>query len=300
MNKLFTYGCSFTKFEWSTWADIVGSTFPEHINYGRTGAGNHYIFNHVMQSIAKKEITKNDTVIVCWSGIDREDRFYKNKWLVGGTIYNNKYYDETYIKKYFDIEGAYIRDLAYLAATYETLKASGASFIFISMMDMDIVRDEPYTEQVRELLPWTKTSATKTYKKMYKDYTNQIRNSFHNVIFRYDWYSRSLDVKWEGYNDNWLDQYSLCAGEDWPSIDALKNERWNEFKKPVQEEIIEKFGFDSFEIFKLSRRWSRFDLHPTPLMHLEYVKKILPEFNIDEKTIEKIRNEDSTLPKQPA
>ena len=83
MNKLFTYGCSFTKFEWSTWADIVGSTFPEHINYGRTGAGNQYIFNHVMQSIAKKEITKNDTVIVCWSGIDREDRFYKSKWLIG-------------------------------------------------------------------------------------------------------------------------------------------------------------------------------------------------------------------------
>lgn len=35
MTRLFTFGCSFTKFFWPTWADILGQEFDYYENWGR-------------------------------------------------------------------------------------------------------------------------------------------------------------------------------------------------------------------------------------------------------------------------
>ena len=45
--RIFTFGCSFTNYLWSTWANILGYEFreAEFYNFGKSGAGNQYIFN---------------------------------------------------------------------------------------------------------------------------------------------------------------------------------------------------------------------------------------------------------------
>jgi hypothetical protein len=45
MSRLFTFGCSFTNYRWSTWADCLAPEFDYFENWGQSGGGNHYIFN---------------------------------------------------------------------------------------------------------------------------------------------------------------------------------------------------------------------------------------------------------------
>ena len=41
MNKrLFTFGCSFTKWSWPTWNDYIGLSFDEYYNFACGGADN--------------------------------------------------------------------------------------------------------------------------------------------------------------------------------------------------------------------------------------------------------------------
>ena len=77
INRIFTFGCSFTDYAWGTWANILGYEFPDakFYNFGKSGAGNHYIFNTLMQADSSYKFTHEDLVIVQWTNISREDRF---------------------------------------------------------------------------------------------------------------------------------------------------------------------------------------------------------------------------------
>lgn len=99
--RLFTFGCSFTKFQWTTWANIVGHELihaqlnrfnpVEFYNYGKGGAGNAYISAMIVQADAIHKFTPDDLVMVCWSGIMREDYFDENTttWHTPGPLINN-------------------------------------------------------------------------------------------------------------------------------------------------------------------------------------------------------------------
>jgi hypothetical protein len=63
MSRLFTFGCSFTNYRWSTWADILAPEFGEFYNWGQRGAGNHFIFNSVMEADQQNNFKDGDTVI---------------------------------------------------------------------------------------------------------------------------------------------------------------------------------------------------------------------------------------------
>ena len=43
MSRLFTFGCSFTNYRWSSWADCLAPEFDYFENWGQAGGGNHYI-----------------------------------------------------------------------------------------------------------------------------------------------------------------------------------------------------------------------------------------------------------------
>ena len=50
MNKnqrLFTFGCSLTRYHYPTWANIGGKNFTEFQNWGAPGGGNNFILNSV-------------------------------------------------------------------------------------------------------------------------------------------------------------------------------------------------------------------------------------------------------------
>lgn len=130
--RFFAFGCSFTAYGWPTWADLVGTHFPDnYYNYGRSGAGNFYIFQRFVHANIEHAINKDDLVIIQWSGTMREDRYLNKKWITPGGLWN--YYPEDYIKKYADERGFLIRDLAAIAAVKTMLDNIGCEYHFISI-----------------------------------------------------------------------------------------------------------------------------------------------------------------------
>ena len=121
--RLFTFGCSFTGYNWGTWANVLAKELEpiEFYNFGRAGAGNHYIFNSLMQADAMYNFTHEDLVMVQWTNVSREDR-YTDEWLTPGNIYSQTTYDLEFVRKYFTEYGASLRDYAFIKAAHEMLK----------------------------------------------------------------------------------------------------------------------------------------------------------------------------------
>lgn len=130
--RFFAFGCSFTAYGWPTWADLVGTHFPNnYYNYGRAGAGNFYIFQRLIHAHISQAITKDDLVIIQWSGIMREDRYINGTWITPGGIHN--YYPKDYIEKYVYDRGFLIRDLSLITAAKSILDNIGCEYHFVSV-----------------------------------------------------------------------------------------------------------------------------------------------------------------------
>lgn len=91
--RLFTFGCSFTKYFWPTWADIIGTNYQNHYNLGQPGAGNYYIALKLYETHLKHKITKDDDVIIMLSSTNRLDIYddKTNKFDLHGNIYNSEH-----------------------------------------------------------------------------------------------------------------------------------------------------------------------------------------------------------------
>jgi hypothetical protein len=121
MTRLFTFGCSFTNYRWSTWADCLAPEYDYFENWGQSGAGNHFIFNSIMECDQRHKLGYNDTVMVCWSDIMREDR-YTNRWQTLGLAANNSLYSKEYVVS-MTARGQLVRDLAIIKATKNFLES---------------------------------------------------------------------------------------------------------------------------------------------------------------------------------
>jgi len=164
MSRLFTFGCSFTNYRWSTWADCLAPEFDEFYNWGQQGAGNHFIFNSVMEADQQNNFKDNDTVIVCWTDVMRED-WYTDKWQTLGNIANNKFYNKDYIAQSTE-RGSIIKDMAYIKAVKILLESKPTvNWKFISMCNItcnDLWADNPisatdvielYSDVIDTILP---------------------------------------------------------------------------------------------------------------------------------------------------
>jgi len=102
--KLYTFGCSYTEFEWITWVDFLTPYFSETRNFGVSGAGNSYIFNSFANLAANDILQPGDTVIIQWSSLMRENKIFSMEggYKLGGFIYNNILYSKQYVEKYFN------------------------------------------------------------------------------------------------------------------------------------------------------------------------------------------------------
>ena len=135
MSRLFAFGCSFTNYGWSTWADCLAPEFDYFENWGRQGAGNEFIFNSVMECDQHNNFSTNDTVIVCWTDVMRED-WYTNRWQTVGHIGKNKLRSKDYIAQVTK-RGGLIKSMAYIKATKTLLESkSNVNWKFISMCDI--------------------------------------------------------------------------------------------------------------------------------------------------------------------
>ena len=138
MSRLFTFGCSFTNYRWSTWADCLAPEFDYFENWGQAGGGNHYIFNSVMEADQRHQFGTGDTVIVCWTSLAREDRYVDGRWHTPGNAhFATNVFNKEYLKTHIDERGFLIRDLAYIKAVKTLLEnRPGLTWRFLSMVEL--------------------------------------------------------------------------------------------------------------------------------------------------------------------
>ena len=87
-SRLFTFGCSHTQHYWPSWADYIGFFFKEYYNYGRPGCGQSYILSHIYEVNELYNLTKDDTVLIMLSDVNRADYVTPDTtWTARGSMY---------------------------------------------------------------------------------------------------------------------------------------------------------------------------------------------------------------------
>lgn len=141
--RFFAFGCSFTRYAYPTWADIISVEMPEaeYYNLGTSGSGNLLISNRIAQANCKFKFCETDLIMVMWSSAYREDRYIEDNWLTAGNVYTQTLYDKNFVKNYCDPEGFLIRDMAILELTNGYLKGLPCDSYQFSISSLE---EEPY------------------------------------------------------------------------------------------------------------------------------------------------------------
>ena len=134
--RLFALGCSFTSYNWPTYADIVGRSYDHFENLGISGIGNRAIFERLIELDVKNKLTADDIVIVQWSGIHRWDVHLPafKGWQGKGTIMGEtSSYNEEWIQNYWDEKSYIMHTCHFVLAARAYLESKGCRWIFTSL-----------------------------------------------------------------------------------------------------------------------------------------------------------------------
>lgn len=191
--RLFTFGCSFTKWIWPTWANVIAYELDVPLyNYGYSGAGNQYIFNAIIQADSHYKFNDEDLIMVCWTNVCREDRLHNGHWLCPGNIYTQGIYDQSCVKKWADPFGYAVRDFASIKATWELLDKTGCQFHFMKMLDF---------ENIDQFNLDNKENFSKL-ENIYDYYLVKIKKSFYEVLW-----NNNLDNKYKKEKELFGEKY---------------------------------------------------------------------------------------------
>ena len=139
MNRLFTYGCSYTNYHWPTWADYLGYFFDSYEKNGKAACGNRYIFNRICKDVFMNNITKDDTIIVQWTGLGRNDYVRDGEWKCQGDVFDSsEIYDDDYIEKYFSFNHHVTELVGYYRMLISLFNSIGCNYRFLHMMNPQV------------------------------------------------------------------------------------------------------------------------------------------------------------------
>lgn len=178
--RLFTFGSSYTEYNWATWANILGFELKlkydsQFYNFGKGGAGNTYISNLISQTDQYYNFNENDLVIVCWTSIIREDRWKYDKWHCDGNIYlADKIFDVKTRKSLIDHTHFLMRDLANIKLV-DNLLQSKTRYHFLSTEELyDDTLFSPQDDHYKKLI------------KNYKNVLEKISSGYMEVLWNND------------------------------------------------------------------------------------------------------------------
>ena len=136
--RVFTFGCSFTHYQFPTWADLIARemSHAEYYNFGTSGAGNPLIGNRIAQANSQFNFNDTDLVMIMFTTAYREDRYIDGMWKTKGNVYTQDYYDKDFIKKYCDPDGYVIRDMGIIELIKGYTKNLPCNTIYLSMNDL--------------------------------------------------------------------------------------------------------------------------------------------------------------------
>lgn len=92
-NRIFAFGCSYTRHIYATYADIIASQYPNatFINLGQSGSGNQLLLSRLSQTHRILNINEDDLVIIMYPSVTREDRWLPTgTWHTAGNIFHHK------------------------------------------------------------------------------------------------------------------------------------------------------------------------------------------------------------------
>jgi hypothetical protein len=174
--RLFVFGCSMTNYEWPTWADILSTEIQTYYNYGKSGGGNLFIANSLVEANITHKFDKDDLVMVMWSSVSREDR-YKNGWVTPGNIYTQDFIEMDFVSKWADTRGYLIRDLALVELTKHYLKNLPC--------DSDMLAMCKFEDQV--LLDDRKENAFNDVLEQYKETIASVQPDIFHTVYKGVW-----------------------------------------------------------------------------------------------------------------
>ena len=177
MTRLFTFGCSYTNYRWSTWADCLAPEFDYFENWGQGGGGNHYIYNSVMEADQRHCFGAGDTVIVCWSTFMRDDRYVQGRWHTLGGMFTTPIYQSEYLKSHVDERGYVIRDLAFIKGVKSLLETKpNLTWKFLSLANLKLgTRCETAPGEPKDVM------------EVYANVLDTILPSYQETIFKNGW-----------------------------------------------------------------------------------------------------------------
>lgn len=150
--RLFAVGCSFTDYNWPTYADLLGTQYDYCLNLGQAGAGNEYIFSGANFIYDHFKPTANDTVIVQWSGIGRLDHipYTSTEFNTVGNLDWQDLYPRDHIKKYFNIVQNAYNLKNYVSGIHALSKTFDSKFITFNMLDpwIELFFGEPFNTTI--------------------------------------------------------------------------------------------------------------------------------------------------------
>lgn len=187
MSRLFTFGCSFTKYDWPTWANIMAEHFKyPFYNYARAGAGNFFIFNRLVHAVNKHNINSDDVIMIMWTSVTREDRFIDD-WITLGNIFRQRFYPDEYVKKYVTVRGCYERDIPLISAADTILSHIGCKYHMMSIVDLDncddVLSHKKIDDDIYEIIH------------RYKNTIDKIKPSVHKILFNYEYPTKISGLK---------------------------------------------------------------------------------------------------------
>lgn len=171
MNRLYTFGCSFSSQIYPTWNEILGLYFDHHYNLGKGGAGNKYIFTALLSLLAEGKIAQSDTVVVQWSSTHRYDWYRDGSWRCYGNMLNRSDLPRELGELWYDEIAGTIDSCAYVSAASRLLDACGCTWYMACFHDITqpmswestpITCNEPLIQRFRQdIQQWEDHWATK-------------------------------------------------------------------------------------------------------------------------------------------
>ncbi len=248
VQRLFTFGCSFTKYHWTTWPEIVAYELNVPLyNYGRSGAGNQYIANMISQADAIHNFNENDLIMISWTNVCREDRYKSQNWITPGNIFSQNIYNDEYVKKWADPDGYILRDLCTIKFTINFLENKKCQFHMMSMCNIIDIIDQGQAEILKNL------SFKEKITEMYKNELDQLHSDFYNVLWRnnpqkYKFPKDKKEIS-ELFND----------GHPTPleHLEYLQNIFPNTFSERTENAVKEKYSFFVENMKRLSLHYNR-------------------------------------------
>ena len=242
--RLFTFGCSITQYAWPTWADIAGTKFAYFENWGEAGAGNHFIFNSIIECDIKHNLTPNDTVAIMWTAPARHDYFSSNRWGHAHHVFNT----DNNIASCPD--GYWLTTFSYIYAIDQFLNNRKIPYVMSSWMDYAAIDSKFHSmfDSLGSKIQFIKLSGKS-----------------HRV-------PRIADI-------DTLVQilYDALSGPDWPSLEDIKKNQYS--TTPEIQTEIENFWKD-LKKDKRVKIATELDGHPLPTEHLKIAKTIFPNLDL--------------------